>query len=125
MIDLSRITRVHVGLVGAAGTLAAATHLGDPGSVLLGGAVMGLNFVLLRWIVGAVLSGDPDKAGRRKAMGIGALVLKMTLFLTLLAGVFWRLPVDGMSFAFGATLLIVACVVEALRHDASLLKGVG
>lgn len=125
MIDLTRITRTHVGLVGASGGLAYATHLGEPGSVLLGGAVMGANFVLLRWIVGAVCTSDPAKAARRKALGVAAFVLKFGVFLALLAGFFWRLPIEGMSFAFGATLLVVACVIEALRHDAAMLKGVG
>ncbi len=123
MIDLNRITRTHVGLTGASAGLAYATHLGDAGSILLGGAVMGLNFTLLRWMVGAVVVGDPEKMARRKTLGVMAFVLKFALFLALLAGVLWRLPIDGMSFAFGATLLVVACVVEALRHDASMLKG--
>ncbi len=125
MIDLTRITRMHVGLVGASGGLAYATHIGEAGSVLLGGAVMGANFVLLRWIVGAVCATDPAKAARRKALAAAAVVLKFAVFLGLLAGFFLRVPIEGMSFAFGATLLVVACVIEALRHDASLLKGVG
>jgi len=34
-IDLTRITKLHVGLVGATGGLSYATHWGAPGSVLL------------------------------------------------------------------------------------------
>ena len=122
MIDLTRILRTHVGMVGACTGVSYATRFGDPTSLLLGGVVMGVNFLLLRWIVVAVTNTDPDKT-RSKAVGVGAFVLKFGLFLGLLAGVFWRLPIDGMSFAFGATLLVVACVVEALRPDASVVKG--
>ena len=42
----------------------------------------------------------------------------------LLAALFWRAPIEGMSFAVGATLLLVACVLEAVRHEWRGAKGV-
>jgi hypothetical protein len=123
-VDLTRISKMHVGLVGASGGVAYATHWAEPFSVLLGGAMMGANFVLLRVIahfLGA--AADPQKQASA-GLAIGAFVLKFGLFLGLLAGLFWRLPVEGMSFAFGATLLLVACVVEAVRSDRRSAKGV-
>ena len=46
------------------------------------------------------------------ALAVAAFVLKFGLFLGLLAALFWRLPIEGMSFALGVTLLLVACVLE-------------
>jgi hypothetical protein len=124
-MDLGRIGRWHVGLVGATGTLAYATHVGEPGSVLLGGALMGANFWLLRVITGALCRGasDPEKRGRALVALVSVLV-KFALFLTLLAGLFVRAPIDAKSFACGVTLLLVACVIEAVAADGVGRKGV-
>ena len=111
-VDLRRIGRIHVGLVGATGGVAYATHWAEPGSVLLGGAVMGANFYLLR-LIAHLLRPDafaPEKRGRI-ALAVAAFVLKFGLFLGLLAALFWRVPIEGMSFALGVTLLLVACVL--------------
>jgi hypothetical protein len=125
-VDLTRIGKLHVGLVGATGGVAYATHWMEPGSVILGGAVMGANFVLLRWIAGFLRPGalDPAKRGR-VALAIAAVVLKFGLFLALLGALFWRVPVEGMSFACGVTLLLVACVVEVGLSDSRMRKGAG
>lgn len=124
-VDLRRIGKLHVGLVGATGGVAYATQWMEPGSVLLGGAVMGANFYLLR-LIAALLrpdTFDPEKRGR-VVLAVGAFVLKFGLFLGLLAALFWRLPIEGMSFALGVTLLLVACVVEATRQELIGAKGV-
>ena len=124
-IDLSRILRLHAVLVGVGGGLAYVTHWGAPGSLLLGGAVMGLNFWLLRLVTNvlqpAVL--DAAKPGRA-AVAIGALSLKFGLFLGLLGLLFWRVPIEGMSFAAGVTLLLLACLFEVARAG-TCRKGVG
>jgi hypothetical protein len=124
-VDLTRIGKLHVGLLGATGGVAYATHWVEPGSVLLGGAVMGANFFLLRMIATLLRPDtfDPEKRGRI-ALGIAAFVLKFGLFLGLLAALFWRLPIEGMSFALGVTLLLVACVLEAAWQELAA-KGVG
>jgi hypothetical protein len=125
-VDLTRIGKLHVGLVGATGGVAYATHWMEPGSVLLGGAVMGANFYLLRLIAWLLRPDafDAEKRGR-VALAVAAFVLKFGLFLGLLAALFWRLPIEGMSFALGVTLLLVACVLEAARQELFGVKGVG
>jgi predicted benzoate:H+ symporter BenE len=124
-VDLSRISKLHFSLLGASGGLAYATHLGEPGSLLLGGAVMGTNFWLMRMIAHFLRSASVDPKRRSSAgLAVGAFMLKFGLFLALIAALFWRLPIEGMSFAFGATLLLVACVVEAVRSGNRLAEGV-
>jgi hypothetical protein len=124
-VDLTRIGKLHAGLLGAFGGVACATHWVQPGSLLLGGAVMGANFWLLRVIARVLSPGalDPGKRGRA-ALAVTAFVLKFGLFLGLLAGLFWRLPIEGLSFALGVSLLLVACVVEAAREGLWNAKGV-
>ncbi len=123
-IDLTRITKMHVGLVGATGGLCYATHWGEPGSVLLGGAVMGVNFYLLRLITNVLRPDvlDPRNRGR-VGLAIAGMILKFGLFLGLLAMLFWRLPIAGMSFAAGVTMLLVACVLEVVLNERRLKKG--
>lgn len=125
-VDLTRIGKIHVGLLGATGGVAYATHFAEPGSVLLGGAVMGANFYLLRLITNLLCPDgfDPEKRGR-VALAVAAFVLKFGLFLGLLAALFWHLPIEGMSFALGVTLLLVACVLEVARQELFGVKGVG
>lgn len=124
-IDLTRITTLHIGLVGATGGLSYATHVGEPGSLLLGGAVMGANFYLLRLISNLLLPHGTAPAGRGRAgVAVAAMLLKFGLFLGLLAVLLRRVPIEGMSFAVGVTLLLVACVLEAARAERLLRKGV-
>ena len=120
-IDLTRITKWHFGLVGATGGLSYATHIGEPGSLVLGGAVMGANFYLLRLITN-VLRPDPARPGRAR-IAVAAMTLKFGLFLGLLGMLFWRVPIEGMSFATGVTLLLVACVLEVVREERLRRKG--
>lgn len=124
-VDLTRISLLHLALLAGAGALTYATRWGDPSSVLLGGAVMGANFYLLRLITNLLRPDefDPNKRGRAM-LAVGAFVLKFALFLVLLAALFWRLPIEGMSFAAGVTLLLVACVLEVARHECFDAKGV-
>jgi len=124
-VDLTRIGKFHVGLLTAVGVLAYATHWIEPGSLLLGGIVMGVNFWLLRLITN-VLRGDLFEPGRsgRVALAVGAMTLKFALFLGLLVALFHRLPIEGLSFALGVTLLLVACVLEAARAELRTAKGV-
>jgi len=109
-MNLERIEHLHLVLLGTAALTAAATGWLHAGSVLFGGAVMGANFRLLKEIVHRAV-----RPGRGLA---GALMLfgaKFALFLGLLALAFSRVRVDGLSFAAGVTLLLSACVIEALR----------
>ena len=123
-IDLTRISMIHVALIGLTAGLAVLTRWIEPTSLLLGGAVMGANFVLLRWITN-VLRATASEPGAtwRVAMAVMAMTLKFVLFLGLLAALFWRLPIEGMSFALGVTLLLVACLVEVARYELWTVKG--
>ena len=125
-LDLTRIGKLHVGLVGATGGVGYVTQWVEPGSLLLGGAVMGVNFWLLRLISNLL---RPDALGAAKpgraALAVAAFVLKFGLFIGMLAALFWRLPIEGMSFAIGVTLLLVACLLETARHEWFTAKGVG
>jgi len=123
-IDLTRIGKFHIGLLVAVGALAFATRWVDPGSVLLGGVVMGANFWLLRIMTNVLRPGGVDPHNRgRVALAVGAMTLKFGLFLGLLAALFWRLPIEGMSFALGVTLLLVACLLEVGRNELFAMKG--
>src|SRR5579862_3396456 len=123
-IDLTRIGKFHVGLLAAVGAVAFATQWADPGSVLLGGVVMGVNFWLLRVMTNVLRPYSFDPQNRKRVMlAIGAMTLKFGLFLVLLAALFWRLPIEGMSFALGVTLLLVACLLEVGRYELFVAKG--
>ncbi len=124
-VGLTRIGKFHVGLLAAVGALAYATRWADAGSILLGGLVMGLNFWLLRIMTNVLRPGsvDPSKRGR-VGLAVAAMTLKFGLFLGLLAALFWRLPIEGMSFALGVTLLLVACLLEVGRSELFAAKGV-
>jgi len=118
MVDLTRILKLHVGLLGATGGLAYATHSLQVGSLLLGGAVMGLNVWLLRLMTNGLRPGilDPGR-GLHVAVAVGAFVLKFAVFVGLAGLLFWRLPIEGLSFATGVTLLLIACLLEVARHE--------
>jgi hypothetical protein len=124
-IDLTRIGKFHIALLGAVGALAYATRWGDLGSLFLGGLAMGVNFWLLRIITNVIRPGRPDVNHRgRVGLAVAAMTLKFGLFLGLLAMLFWRLPIEGMSFAAGVTLLLVACLIEVGRKELFAAKGV-
>ncbi|HUI27469.1 MAG TPA: hypothetical protein VL403_15410 [Candidatus Kryptonia bacterium] len=109
-MNLERIELLHAGLLGTAAILAVATGWLHVGSLLLGGVVMGANFRLLKEIVRRVV-----RPGTGQTWALLLFGAKFALFLGLLSLVFWRVPVDGLSFAVGVTMLLSACVVEALR----------
>jgi hypothetical protein len=86
----------------------------DPTALVIGGAFMAINFLLLSFGVAWVLTPLAGK-GRVKA-GVGVLVLKIVLFLGLLTTLFYRLDFDAISFAIGFSTLIFAILLEALRR---------
>ena len=68
----------------------------DPGALIAGGLFMALNFFLLSFGVGWILTSLAGK-GRVKT-GVALLALKIVLFLGLLALVFFKLDLDAISF---------------------------
>jgi hypothetical protein len=85
----------------------------EPESLLIGGLFMGINFLLLSYGVAWVLAPLAGK-GRVKA-GVGLLILKIAIFLALLAAFFFGVQVDPISFALGFSTLLLAILVETLR----------
>ena len=112
-LRLEDIERLHVGLLATATALAQATAWVSAWSVLLGGAVMGANFWLMRQLSRRLLA---PGGGRRPAVVVGLLLAKFSLFMGLLGLLFWRAPIDPLGFGVGATMLLVACVAAALRQ---------
>ena len=124
-IDLTRIGKFHLGLLTLVAAVAYFTHWAAPGSVVLGGLVMGANFWLLRLITNVLCPADTESSQRgRVTLAVTALTLKFGLFLGLLAALFWRFPIEGMSFALGVTLLLIACLLEVGRNELLAAKGV-
>lgn len=125
-VDLRRVAAIHVATLFAACGAAYATRWADPGSVLLGGAVMGANLWLLKVIAAALVPGtDGEPASGRAAFAVLALLLKFGLFLGLLFLLLRSLPVDLAGFAVGVTCLLFACVVAVLGGGARAAKGAG
>jgi hypothetical protein len=85
----------------------------EPESLLIGGLYMGINFLLLSYGVAWILTPLAGK-GRVKA-GVWLLILKIAIFLALLAALFFRVQVDALSFALGFSTLLLAILVETLR----------
>lgn len=106
------IERLHVGLVAAAVCAAYLSGWLAPRSVLLGGAVMGANFWLMRQLGARLFTAERH----RPEVVLGLMLAKFTLFLGLLGLLFWRVPLDPLAFGVGATLLLIACVIAALRQ---------
>ncbi len=91
------------------------TRLVDPTALVVGGLFMGVNFFLLSFGVAWVLTPLAGK-GRVKA-GISLLVLKIVIFLGLLATLLYRFDLDAVSFSIGFSTLIVAIFLEAIRKS--------
>jgi hypothetical protein len=108
------IQKLHLELVGTSAAVALlAPGLSAP-SVLAGGAMMSADFWLMGQIARRVL--DP---GRKPGWVAALMLAKFALFLGPLALLFWRAPIEPVSFGLGATLLLVACVVAATRGRAA------
>jgi len=111
MLRASDIERLHLALIGLACVLAAATGWLSAWGVLLGAAVMGANFWLMRQIFSRILT---PGAEQRPVLVFGMVFAKFSLLLALLGLLFSRVRIDALAFGFGATLLLVACVAAAM-----------
>ena len=111
-IRLQDIERVHVGLVAVAVVLAVATGWISAWGVVLGGFVMGANFWLMRQLSQRMLT---PRRVQQPALLLALLTAKLSVFLGLLAVLFWRVRIDPAGFGVGATMLLVACVFVAIR----------
>jgi hypothetical protein len=109
---LRDIERLHAGLLAATVCAAWLTGWFAPASVLLGGAVMGLNFWLMRQLGVRLLT--PARADQPGLVMV-LMLAKFVLLLGIIAALFWRVQLDLLGFAVGATVLLVACVLSTLR----------
>jgi len=107
-IDIARIGRsaALITVVVAAGS--ALSGLGEPASVLLGGFVMVANYHLIRMLVSRLIGAD-----RSTGKAAIALIAKLAVMILLVAGALYQFPIAPGSFAVGATLLLVAILLEA------------
>ncbi len=108
-----RIELWHVVILSALLVTLAPGKFIEPEGLLIGGLFMGINFLLLSYGVAWVLMPLAGK-GRVKA-GVGLLILKIAIFLVLLATLFFRVQVDALSFALGFSTLLLAILVETVR----------
>jgi hypothetical protein len=116
-LSVREIERLHLQLLTAAIAIALLTRWVSGWSVMLGGGVMAANF----WIMHRLFERLLDTRRRAQpALVMGLLLAKFSLLLGLLALLFWRLPIDGLGFGIGATVLLIACVAAALRHQAQI-----
>jgi hypothetical protein len=109
---LREIERLHLWLLVGVACAAYLSGWLAPGSILLGGLVMLANLRLLSVLVGRLVS--PDRAGSPAAV-LGIMLAKFGVFIVMLALIIWRLPIDVMAFALGATVLLIAITLSSLR----------
>ena len=108
-VDLRRLGVMAAAFTVLVAVASAVTGIGKPWSVVAGGAVMLANYHLIRMLVSQLIRPESSKFG-----ALFAFVGKFAVFFALVAGAFYRLPIEPMSFAVGATQLLAATVVEAL-----------
>jgi hypothetical protein len=115
-----RILLWHAVLLCALAAALAPAGLVQPGSMLLGGLFMGVNFLLLCYGIAWIITPLAGK-GRIKA-GVALLIIKVVLFLGLLSLIFFKLGFDAISFAAGFSTLLAAIVIEAMRTAPVLMR---
>ena len=108
-VSTRRIVCTTAILVLACAAVAALSGYGHATSLLAGGAFMIADFHLIRMFVSRLI-----KPGVSSAAPIVLLTLKFFLVIVLIVGVFYQFPIAPMSFAFGASLLLLAAVLEAV-----------
>lgn len=107
-VDLRRLATMTVALTAVMALGSAVIGVGNPWSIAAGGAVMLANYHLIRMLVSQLIRPRLGKAGV-----VFLFASKFAFFFALVAGAFYRLPIEPRSFAVGATQLLVAAVIEA------------
>lgn len=119
--QIAAIEALNVVLVGAGAGLGWLSGLVHVPSFILGGAVMHVNFWLLKRVVRSLfgVSTDPAATGGGQRLRTAAwLAAKLGFFFLLLSAVIVRYPVEAKSFAAGVPLLLIACVITSLLRAA-------
>ena len=107
-IDIARIGRLAALLTVVVAAGSVLSGLGEPASVLLGGFVMVANYHLIRMLVSRLIGAD-----RSSGKAAIALIAKLAVMILLVTGALYQFPIAPGSFAVGATLLLVAILLEA------------
>ena len=107
-VSLHRIGLVSVVLVAALSAGAEVTGMADPKSLLLGGGFMLADFHLIRLLVSRLIA-----PGMRQGWTVLLLMMKFLFVVVLIAGVMYQFPIEPMSFAAGASILLAAIVLDA------------
>jgi len=119
-VSLGRISVVTGLLVGLLASLAALTAVAEPPSILLGGAFMLADFHLIRLLVSRLIA-----PGMSQGWTVLLLTAKFLFGIVLIAGVMYQLPVEPLSFAAGASVLLVAIVLDASVFGSPVEPGEG
>ena len=77
-------------------------------SITGGSVVMLLNYHLIRLLVSMLMT-----PGGSSLLSLILLTGKFAIGIGLIGAIFYQVPVAPMAFAFGVSLLLVACVLEA------------
>jgi hypothetical protein len=112
MLTIEKVQRTHLMLLIAVTGAAFALPGIDPWSIAVGGGVMAANAALMQGLFRRLLR--PGRSGAR-LLALAFLTLKLGFLLALLGLLFERIRLDGMSFAGGVTVFLVAAVAEAVR----------
>ncbi|RMD85960.1 MAG: hypothetical protein D6815_00780 [Candidatus Dadabacteria bacterium] len=108
-VSPGRITRTALGMTAVAAVLSAATGCGSPASLAAGGLFMAVDFHLIRLLVSTVMT-----PGRSRTAAFLLVAAKGGLLLGLLGFLFYRFPLEPLSFAAGTSLLLAAAVADAV-----------
>jgi len=111
-VSLNRISNLTLALVAGAMAVGAISGTMHAPSIAAGGAVMLVNFHLLRMLVSLLIR--PGLGPWAPVWTLGLLTLKLTIAIVVVAGVLYRFPVAPLSFAAGSSMLVVAAVFEAV-----------
>jgi len=108
-VRVERIWKTALVLTLLLALLCVPAQIGDPASVVFGGAVSIVNLHLIRVLVSRLMS--PDVATTRLS---SAVTIKLLLLLAVLGVALKLLPIDVASFLVGTTTLFVAIVLDAI-----------
>jgi len=112
VVNVDRIGWVTILMVAVAALGGEAVGAVNAVSVAAGGAFMLADFHLIRMLVSLLIRPGSGPWGRASALLL--LTLKFLLAVILLAGVLYQFPIAPMSFALGASMLLVACLLDAI-----------
>ena len=107
-VSLSRISTGTGLLVCVLSIVAGLSGIGDPSSLVLGGAFMLADLHLIRMLVSRLIA-----PGMSQGWTVLLLVTKFLFVIVLIAAVMYQFPVEPMSFAAGASVLLVVIVLDA------------